>query len=102
MQVRRACIAAQKASRLFERFSSPNVAYARREFNWTIESDLGQTSNTRWNRRRSQIVRAAVHRERSPAGTTVGAFGIVGSRQDLLMKNFTAVIEQDADTGLYV
>ncbi len=29
-------------------------------------------------------------------------FGIVGSRQDLLMKNFTAVIEQDADTGLYV
>jgi predicted RNase H-like HicB family nuclease len=29
-------------------------------------------------------------------------FGIVASGQDLLMKNFTAVIERDADTGLYV
>jgi predicted RNase H-like HicB family nuclease len=29
-------------------------------------------------------------------------FGIVASRQDLTMKNFTAVIERDADTGLYV
>ena len=29
-------------------------------------------------------------------------FGNVASGQDLLMKNFTAVIERDADTGLYV
>ena len=29
-------------------------------------------------------------------------FGIVASGQDFLMKNFTAVIERDADTGLYV
>jgi hypothetical protein len=27
-------------------------------------------------------------------------FGVVASRQDLLMKNFTAIIERDADTGL--
>ena len=29
-------------------------------------------------------------------------FGIVSNGQDITMKNFTAVIERDADTGLYV
>ena len=44
--------------------------------------------------------RARAAEERGPRSAPF--LGIVGSRKDLTMKNFTAAIERDADTGLYV
>jgi hypothetical protein len=43
---------------------------------------------------------AAADALRSAAGTTIGVLVSLQCRQDLLMKNFTAIIERDADTGL--